>query len=282
MYFLLNILFIGVSVLYMATEARIVDGHRKYIYWFFVITASVLFAFRPNDTKDTIAYINGFLHSSDMSVENVTLFQKYKGYEIGYIFLMRVFRFFSDSYRLFFFLVAFSGLSLTLYSLSRITIAFDNEDAELCEGLYIPSGRVLAIYIATYGFLYHGITVRAGLSIGLMLFAITRIQDAKYIEAVFFVVLAFSVHRMSFLILFGYLIQHYLPTIRQKTHIVIWTVLGFFMFSGIASMLFRHFVFWLNYAITHLGISGYSAYLNSLDIGVGLSDVYKWSGERRP
>lgn len=278
MYYYLNILIILSSVLYMVMERNIVRNQRTIIYKLLVLSAILLFAFRPEDSKDTLGYIASFNNIDTFSSVDITFLQKFGGYELGYIYLIRFFGQITDSYRIFFLFISGTGLIMTLWALNRMTnkslkpIIYDN-DSKL---KYLPIGAILALYISCYGYLYNGISVRAGISIGLGLVAFYKMQEKKVIKSIFLFFLAFSLQRTSFLFVIAFFIYQFVPILKKKTHLIIWLVTGFTMFSGIASYALTFINVWLITLIQRFGISGYDAYLSSLDVAVGLTDIYKW------
>ena len=277
MYIVLNVILIILCFLYMGLEPYMAMGHRKYIYWLLVIVASVLFAFRPDETKDTLGYIEGFHQAGDLSGVEFSFVSKYDGYEMGYIYLMNLFKRLFNNYRLFFWFISFSGLTLTLYSLTRLVEKYlIDEQHDILGIVLVPYGRILAIYMASYGFLYHGISVRAGFSMGLALFSITSLIDKKLLRALLFAMMSLLIQRMSILILIAYLIYRYLPAIERKTHLIIWACTGILMFSGATYTVLSFIITRLMNLINRFRISGYAAYLTTLDAGVGLIDIYKW------
>lgn len=274
MYQALNAILILLCALYMGVEKWIQKKPRKYIYGMLIIAAALLFAFRPENTKDTMGYIESFNNPILHLNTGISLLQKYDGYEIGYIYLMRIFRLVTTNYRAFFFFISFVGLAGTLYGLNRLSVGAGEVKKR---GNSKPRvGAVLAIYISNYGFLYHGISVRAGLSFALGMMFFLNMRMSKRFTGLVYLILAFVIQRTSFLFLVAYIIYKYLPPIKREIHLIIWVLSGLLMLSGIASMAFVYIIKVMLSIIERFGISGYNAYLKTLDVAVGLTDIYKW------
>lgn len=271
MYLLLNAGLIAVCYLYMKIEPRIREKQRKYIILILNVVASVLFAFRPVMTKDTAGYIDAFEQVGNFSGLGFSFLQKYQGYEYGYIYLMKIFRLFSNNYRCFFFIISFIGLWLAIYSLCFLT-----NKCWIGEENRILSGGVLTFYIANFGFLYNGISVRAGLTLGLGLLAIVRLINKKYIRGMLLFIIAFSIQRTSILFVAIYLVIKFIPALKQKAHLVLWAISGAMLFSGFGNWGFTYIGALMDSLFTKYSISGYSAFLQTLDTSIGLRDVYMW------
>ena len=239
-----------------------------------VIAAAILFAFRPENTKDTMGYIESFNGSKLRLNTDISLLQKYGGYEIGYIYLMQLFRLITTNYRVFFFFISFVGLAGTLYGLNRLSVGAIGAKGDGNSKPLI--GAVLALYISNYGFLYHGISVRAGLSFALGIMCFLHLRMNKRFTGLEYLILAFVIQRTSFLFLVAYIIYRYLPPIKKTIHLIIWALSGLLMISGIASMALISIIKVMLSIIERFGISGYGAYFMTLDVAVGLTDIYKW------
>lgn len=274
MYQALNAILILFCVLYMWMEKRIKKGQRKYVYGLLVIIAAILFAFRPENTKDTMGYIESFNNPTIPSKTGISLLQKYGGYEIGYIYLMRLFRLVSTNYRVFFLFISFFGLAGTLYGLNRLSVG--TIEAKRNGNVKPLVGAVLALYISNYGFLYHGISVRAGLSFALGMMFFLNMRNGKRFKGLVYLILAFVIQRTSFLFLMAFIIYKYLPPIKRKIHLIIWALSGLLMISGIASMALVSIIKVMMSIIERFNIAGYGAFLTSLDVAVGLTDIYNW------
>ena len=274
MYVTINIGLIVICIIYMYIDPHIMEYQRKYIQGSIVLIAAIVYALRPLDTKDTAGYVNGFFKFENYSLVHLSLLQKYEGYEVGYIAIVKLFREYSDNYRLFFFAISLIGLSLAVYSLNRYaSFYYKKEKAMVKQGL---SGTVLAAYVAMYGFLYHGISVRAGLSLGLALYASVLLLDNKYIRAVLFVILAFSIQRTTALVLVAYCIYRYMPVFSRGAHALFWSIGGALMLTGCTTWLLNTIVRLLISLMEQYQVSGYTAYMTSLDPDVGITDIYKW------
>lgn len=190
MYVILNVLLLIMAVIYMIGEENIVVSQRKYVATIIVLFSAFLFSMRPADTKDTLGYINNYTNAEQFSNVNITVFQKYKGYEIGYIYLMRFFKSITDNYRFLFFFIALTGILLSVCSLKGIVGQLDRTTSNVLESnrddTYFYFGTILVLYLCGYGMLYNGISLRAGFSMGLSLFAICEALKRKRVVALIF------------------------------------------------------------------------------------------------
>lgn len=282
MYLFLNIALLIIATIFMMTERYIVKGQRKYIFFVMIVLSALLFALRPETTKDTQVYIDKYAQNMDVSSINVTIMQKYQGMEIGYWYLMHYFRIISKNYRVFFFFISFVGLLLTLVALNGMTeyamednydqssgnSAFDNRD--MCYG------TILALYLSGWGMLYNGISMRVGIAMGLGLIAITYALHKKTIKAIIMFGFAFLLQRSSFLLVTIYLIIKFFPKIARKKHFIIWGLCGFLLLSGLSRLFLSAIITLLQSIIIQLGISGFGAYLVELYPDIGLRDIFCW------
>lgn len=265
----LNIGFIILALLYLQIEPLIKQNEKKYLCGLFIIVFSLLMAIRPINTKDTLNYINGFNKSQSISIHGINFFQKYDGFEWGYIYLNRLFRNFSDNYRLFFFLITIVGITLSVCALVYLA-----RKAGVCE--INMFSLIFSVYISYFGILYNGISVRAGLSMGLGLVALICMLDNKWIKSLVFILLAVSIQRAAFLFVVIYFIIRFFPILKMKIHLFIWFVLGIILFGGGGSRVLIFVSKILNSIIIKFHISGFGAYLAELDVGVGIRDIYLW------
>ena len=278
LYFLLNLILILICIYYMSVEYIVVSKHRKYIYCTLVTISIVLFAFRPESTKDTINYIVSFVNVGSFSITDYNFLQKYDGYELGYILLIRVVRTVTTNYRVFFIFVSAVGLILTLVSINYLTAdnweyRYSNFDSN---HKTVPIGCVLAVYISCYGFLYNGISLRAGLATGLGMMGFVLLCKKRFVPGLLFFFLAFSIQRMSIVLAIAYLVYMFFPVLNKRIHYFVWSFLGIMMLTGVSKLVIRIVTEFLMSIIMRLGISGYSAYLTSFDSGVGYADIFQW------
>lgn len=250
-------------------EPFIKQKEKKYLFGFFIVLFSLLMAFRPVETKDTLNYINGFNNAQSLPIYGINLLQKYDGFEWGYIYLNYLFREFSDNYRIFFFLVTIVGITLSLYALISLS-------CKAGMGEINQFSLIFSAYISYFGILYNGISVRAGLSMGLGLVALEWMLNDKWIKSLAFILLAISIQRAAVLFVIVYFIIRFFPILKMKIHFFIWFVLGIVLFSGGGSRVLIFVLDILNNIIARFHISGFGAYLAELDIGVGIRDIYLW------
>lgn len=268
-YVILNIGFIIISLLYIQLEPFIKLKERKYVMGLFVVFFSVLMAIRPTDTKDTMNYINAFSDFQSGQTYGINLLQKYNGFELGYIYLNRIFKIFSNNYRVFFFIITIAGVTLTIVALKRLCCKTEQNEKYLF-------GLIFSAYISYFGLLYNGISLRAGLAIGLGLTAVNWMIENKLVEALIFILLAVSIQRSAFLFVIIYFVIKFFPLLKMKVHLLIWFVMGIFLFNGIGSSILILVSNMLSNIISRYNISGFGAYLAELEAGIGLRDVYLW------
>lgn len=224
---------------------------------------------RPLETKDTMGYVSGFKWISQCELNEINLLQKYSGYEYGFIFLIRILTELFPSYRIVFFLISFCGVSLSCYALIKLSEKIFNK-VEL-------QGYIIAFYVASYGLLYNGISVRAGLAMGLCLFSVVLFLDKKYIKFALLLFCAFTIHRTSIFTLFIILAITVIPKLKKRTHYIIWLVLGIVLVFNLAEGIMLPVVSGVLELIEKLSISGYSSFLREYELAVGIRDYYYWA-----
>ncbi len=268
-YLLLNIAFIIMSVLYIKIEPKIKNKDRKYVIWFLLILYSILMAIRPLETADTSGYAQSFYYFQSGQKYPVNFFQKYMGYEYGYIYLIHFFKIFSNSCRLFFFFTAFLGTSLAVFGLKQMSDKIAVKDS----GMYAP---VFAIYIASFGFLYNGISVRAGLAMGMGIMAVNLGLSRKWFRGLILMFVALTIQRSAILFIFVFFAIKYMPALQRKTHILIWLTSGLLLFSGYGDKLFPYIAEILNVIILRFQMSAFGSYLLDVNSGIGIRTTYFW------
>lgn len=268
-YLALNVVFIIFSVAYIKIEPRIKSDDRKYVMWFLIIIFSVLMAARPLDSPDTAGYVENFYCIEPGQRYPINLLQKYMGYEYGYVYLISFFRVFSNSFRLFFFLTAFAGTSMTVFGLKHLGDKILAKESRV----FAP---VFAIYISGFGLLYNGISVRAGLSMGLGVMAVDFILDRKWMRGVLLLFLAFTIQRFSILFLPIIFAIKFLPKFTRESHVQIWFLGGAIMFTGLAGKVIPYLADMINGVSSKFQISGVSSYLMDVSEGIGIRDTYFW------
>lgn len=271
MYLLLHCLFLlGISLYSGIGTKFFPKQHEQKVIIGILFLYSLLIALRPLDTKDTLAYVNLYNQIDGLVLPAFGLFSKVKGIEYGFIVLMKIMSFFCIPYQLFLFILAFST-NLLIYSFFTYFIK-----------VYYPSlfekSNILIIillfYICSYGLMYSGVAIRAGLSVGVMLLGI-RILEQKHIKsAILLMLIAFSFHKMCIVILIAYMIWKYIPVLEKRTYFIITLLLGLLLVSGATDFLLRISLSSINGILTFLGIHGYSAYFNSIDSAIGIIDLY--------
>ena len=254
----------------MIIEPRIKRNQRVYFAIVFIIFFSVLMAMRPEETKDTLNYIKAFENINIPITGSFNLLQKYQGYEWGYLLLAEVFKYWSINYRIFFFFVSFTGTTMSVVGLKRISDCVEEKNKDYW-------GTVLAIYISSFGMLYNGISARAGLAMGIGIFATSLLWQRKLLRGVILTFLAFTIQRSTIIFVAIFIILEYMPAITKQVHMIVWGIFGAIMFSKLSLRLY----FMLNPLIVKIfndyKITGFASYfIDGIDTAVGLRDIYMW------
>lgn len=269
-YILLNIIFVIFSIVYIRIEPKIKSKDRRYIIWFLIIIFSALMAIRPLETPDTPGYAQNFYYFKSGQKYSVNFFQKYMGYEYGFIYLIRFFKLFSSSYRLFFFCTAFLGTSLAVFGFKQLS----DRIAESNRKRYAP---LFAIYISSFGLLYNGISIRAGLAMGMSVMAINLILDKQWIKGAILFLAALTIQRSVILFIIIFCAIKFVPAFRRQTHIFIWLFSGCILFTGYGDKFFSYMVKILNTIIIKFQMSAFGSYLIDIGGGIGIRTTYFWS-----
>ena len=215
MYFWINIVFnILLFVYAFSIERRLNNKHKVVVFYLLSIIYILILTYRPLDTPDTLNYVEGFNSVEAGHFFRGNILHKYYGYEIGYIFLIKCFKLISNSFRLFFMMIASIGVYCTIDAMSYLYRQLYNTNDWIKTQLF-------ALYSACFGLLYNGISVRAGLAMGLGLMFVVKALDKKYIQAVLFIAAAVFIQRTSFLMLLVYLAISLVPVLQKKTHIIV-------------------------------------------------------------
>lgn len=272
-YLIYNILYVTLIILYGSIDKRVVRKQRKYIYAFFLIGFAYLMAIRPTETPDTQIYINAFTNVNSGWLKNVSLLQKYNSaFEYGYIFLMLLARRITSNARVFLFFICLAGMLLTARAFKKLMDRVEGVDES---GTYFDA---LSTTIVCYGLLYFGISVRAGLAIGLGLTFINCMLDKKWLRSVLLLAVAFSIQRTAILYILIYLAIRFLPVLKKKMHYVIWALAGILLFSNVGRMIYRFIGPTLIQLMNTRNISSYGYLSEALSntAAVARTDILTW------
>lgn len=268
-YLLINIIFILVLFIYAYFDKYMHKSSSKIFITILIVIFSIIMAFRPIDTPDTAGYIDGFYLIQPKVDYNISYLEEYNNYEKGYIQLIQLFKYFSTNYKLFFFIIAFLG---TYISIRAQFYLYQN----LNPNVRIKYGLILAIYIALFGVLYNGISVRAGLSMGMGLMFIAEWVNKKRIKATLCILIAFAIQRTCIIMVVIWLIYLLIPSFKKKIYLLIWGVLGAILFlsdvSGFSAALANN----INLLLLSTNINDYSSYLEEISSEKGLPFYFFW------
>ena len=272
-YLILNILYLISVILYGIIDKRIAKRQRKYIHALVIIVFAYLMAIRPIETPDTLNYVNGFNNVDSSWLRGASILQKYKSvFEYGFIVVMLALRKVTSNPRVFLFIISLIGMLLTARAFKRLMDRVDGTDVS---GTFFD---VLSTTIVCYGLLYFGISVRAGLAIGLGLTFINCMLDKKWVRSGVLFVAAFSIQRTSILYLLIFLALKFLPALKKKTHYIIWVVSGVFLFSGLGSIVYRSIgptlIQWMN--VRDISSYGYLSDALTTTAAVARTDILTW------
>lgn len=176
------------------SNKRTSNQERKFISIFLVIGFSLLITFRPDNIPDTEIYKQIFYNIKINVSYGFDIFGEAENVEYGFLYLIKIFKFFSNDVRLFFFTVCLLSVSLFLFGIKKIVVKLT--------GLDICVPIVLAVYISYFGIYYNGIAIRQGLAMALCTLSFAYFLNKKYIRCILFWLLAFICHRLSFILLF--------------------------------------------------------------------------------
>lgn len=268
-YLLINIAFILMLFVYAYIDKFMHKSISIPCITLLILIFAVIIAHRPIDTPDTAGYVRGFFSIEPGVDYHISYLEEYNNYEKGYIQLIQLFKYLSTNYILFFCVVAFLGTIMSVWAQSSL---YQN----LKRDVLPPYGLILAIYIAMFGLLYNGISVRAGLAMGLGLMFVSEFIRSHYLKAILCILVAFAMQRTSMIFIAILLIYLFVPTFNKKTYWFIWGILGGILFvfdvSGLSTELAQN----INMFLSVTSIDGYSSYLEDLGTENGLPSYFFW------
>lgn len=282
LFLLLNTLIVIISLVF---HNYIKESQRRFVMVILMIEFALLMATRPVETPDTQIYIRGYLRASWNWLSDFNILKKYGDvYEYGYIILMLLFKNITDNSTIFFFFTTIVGLGITIYSLNYFTNLIENDNTdELSDKNVIKDNSsiniltVFSFYICSFGLLYNGISVRAGLSMGLGLLSVILFLKKKRIISLLTLLIAFCIHRTSILYIVVLLLIIFAPEMSKKAHWIIWSICGLLLFTNFGSFLYSKIIpLLVNFMIGN-SING-SLYLTEASSGVtaGHTSILRW------
>ena len=260
------------------------NSQRKTIFWVFVFLYCFILAFRPEHTPDTKGYIEDFLEitAGNFFSFNGHIFQKYHGYEIGFIYFIKVFKIFSNSYRLFFFLCSFLGIVSMTNGLSGLYGFIDSEEQSRLQSVVFQSrdnyyirNQILAVYIACFGLLYNGISLRAGIAMGFGICSVYYFLNEKRTSGIIMAFVAIIFQRSAIIFFLVFCGIRFLPCIPRRGHFIIWCLFGICMFTELGKRIANPIISYLISFFSKYNITSIN-YLLDLEDEIGMTDVLMW------
>lgn len=184
---LLFIVFILISALLVILDLRMTSKRaKKIILISTVILYAVFAAIRSvSEIPDTHAYVKFFLEQTELE-----FFAPNKSsFEIGFVYLTRVFTLFTSNYRVYFF-----GIALII--IGMFAKAFENQKYSL-----IP----IVLFLSFYGIYFSFIILRAGLAITFFVYGVMKCDKSIFKTIVFFI-LSVLFHISSIVMIFAFLL----------------------------------------------------------------------------
>ena len=168
LYAFILLLFIIISLIFLEDY---LGDYKKYVYWGFCIILILFTAFRPiGFDPDSVAYESMFLDNEDDSFFLI---------DPSYIFLVNIFRAFTDDIHFLFLFYAIIGISIKFYALRQLSPLF-----------FLP----LIIYFGNYYILHDYIQIRAAIASAMLLLAIKPISEGKKKKAFVYLLIANVFH----------------------------------------------------------------------------------------
>lgn len=201
---ILNIYFISLLIGFYVTR-NISSLWDSLISLLYLLAFIVISATRPENTPDTISYLNFFELIKNTS-NNLGLVRITKEFEIGFTnFSIFMANFGVTSTTYFATISSFQIVVavLALRSMISTTMRCHKKSVKL-----IP---LLTFYLPYYGFFYATIVLRAGMAISISLLSLALFLEKRYILSVFTYLIAFSFHDTALIFLVVFLLFIILP-----------------------------------------------------------------------
>lgn len=244
----------------MLVANRFTKNSIKIIFYFTYIVVVLLLTFRPDTIPDYISYndifnkVNRSLLGTNFLAKDYTV-----GVEYGFIFLIYIFKLiFGNNFRLFLFFLTSITIIVTVWYMEKIV---NQMSAYSVKDRWINRYIILGLFYSHFGLQYQGIAIRTALSFCFFIIALYMVIGKKYITSLLWLVIGFTVHRMTvigFGIIFLYIL---IPHIRKK-HIKIF---GYIVFISIITVYVTGRVSWIlkianqveNYIFSFINYSNY-------------------------
>lgn len=197
----------------------------KFMLFLSVVSFISIVSLRPVAIPDTLPYLNFY-----EAVELADLWSNRFYFEKGFVFLTCILKLFSSNSVYYF-------ASLVCVNLALLIMSFNNLNKEF--SLKTPLVLGLIAYIPYYGLFYNAIVLRAGIALSLGLLALTL--KNKW-SSLFFILLAFTFHKSSIILLLSYFIFNYFRKLSQKKYYFIAFSILFLYLSGIHYFLINNIV----------------------------------------
>ena len=240
-YLILNLIITFFAFLYLLFLKKM-NLKTRFFYTFFLLLLFVItVTFRPLDSPDTLSYKLIFESSRDIlrDVEHINLLSKYGtgdgSAEYGFIFFCALVNRLFPSYRVFFCILAMITSIIIPLCINKIFFKQNN---------FNSFSVIFVIYIISFGILYSGIAIRAGLGISLGLISLVYAKEKKILKCLFFVFIAFCIHRTAIVFTLANFV--FLFSKRKETNILghgFKRLILFEVFVIVVMMLLFHFGF---------------------------------------
>ncbi len=224
------------------TTLGYIRNKKSQLFFSFVLVCifSIIMAYRGTNIPDTYWYTYSF--------DNIDVKYDYGfsfiynngrfGFEYGFLWLIILFkRYISTNVHVFFWAISvFSSCSI-VYGLSKL-IDYIHSDTQ---NEYYKNIPVLCtIYFSFFGIYYCGIAVRAGIALGIILIAISKIMDRKYITFLILSIVAFSIHKLSIIGIFIFIALFFIPKIEKKLLLTFWITIGVLIVAKMSYYFFNY------------------------------------------
>lgn len=211
-YCFLNVIVAILSILYLLLFAAASSPLRRTFASLLFVFFVIVIAFRPLDSPDTLSYKNIYYSSDSIlkEISEVNLFLKYGNVdgsvEYGFLFLCSLMLKVFPSYRFFFGIIAAFNAIIISFCLYKLFFKKKEKDAFFL---------ILALYMCSFGILYSGIAIRAGMGIAIGLISAVFAKNKRVFLCSAFLLLGFCIHRASIIFAFADIIL-FLSEIKQK------------------------------------------------------------------
>lgn len=278
--------YIGFGILLILTfgfawlEPKFDIKSRKVLYILLVLGYIFFIGLRPIEIKDTQNYIDIYEHISVHNFYLPNFFGKIYGVEYGFIYLIQIVKcLFGNNYRVLFLIVASFNYIVSMYGIRLIIegiIKKEMTEYEKREIICQKKGIGFLLFNSYIGFLYSGISMRAGITFALSYCAIGYFIKKKYWKCCLSLIVAFLFQRTVAIIVIALICYNKLPVFSRKIYFIIWGVLGGMLIGQIGGYCINGVVAFINILIEKFHVGGYSGYLQNFDVAVGKIDIWLW------